>query len=203
MALGIGVEFCAHLVHAFLEEEGTNDDRAAAALGDVGAAVLSGIALTKLVGALSAAARHALYAVGLPALYAVGLTGLYAGSGSAAPALPGRPRTAMPGRPRARPALRCVVTERACRLCRAALCAGVSVLAFARTEVFNVYYFRFYLALVLLGAANGLVLLPVLLSCLGPEPFEHWGWRQQAAWLRRVRLAAAGGGLAASKADVS
>lgn len=50
MALGIGVEFTAHLVHAFMEEEGTPNARAAAALGDVGAAVLSGITLTKLVG---------------------------------------------------------------------------------------------------------------------------------------------------------
>jgi Niemann-Pick C1 protein len=51
MALGIGVEFCAHLVHAFMEEKGGSDDRAAAALGDVGAAVLSGITLTKFAGA--------------------------------------------------------------------------------------------------------------------------------------------------------
>lgn len=50
MSLGIGVEFCAHLVHAFVEERGTSEDRAAAALGDVGAAVLSGITLTKIAG---------------------------------------------------------------------------------------------------------------------------------------------------------
>lgn len=50
MSLGIGVEFCAHLVHAFVEERGSSEDRAAAALGDVGAAVLSGITLTKIAG---------------------------------------------------------------------------------------------------------------------------------------------------------
>lgn len=106
MSLGIGVEFCAHLLHAvgvpraggragglpqgpwhraeclhsqpqptfpgcclgpvglparsppaaphppaqFLEERGSAEARAAAALGDVGAAVLSGITLTKIAG---------------------------------------------------------------------------------------------------------------------------------------------------------
>ncbi|GFR48081.1 hypothetical protein Agub_g9920, partial [Astrephomene gubernaculifera] len=41
---------------------------------------------------------------------------------------------------------------------------GVAVLGFARTQIFEVYYFRLYLALVAAGAAHGLVLLPVLLS---------------------------------------
>lgn len=50
-----------------------------------------------------------------------------------------------------------------------ALTAGVSVLAFASTQIFEVYYFRLYLALVILGAAHGLVLLPVLLSLIGPK----------------------------------
>lgn len=45
---------------------------------------------------------------------------------------------------------------------------GVSVLSFARTQVFEVYFFRLYLALVALGAAHGLVLLPVLLMWIGP-----------------------------------
>jgi Niemann-Pick C1 protein len=44
----------------------------------------------------------------------------------------------------------------------------VCVLAFARTKIFEVYYFRLYMALVLLGAAHGLVLLPVLLALAGP-----------------------------------
>nr|GMD21328.1 Niemann-Pick C1 protein-like [Ipomoea batatas] len=45
---------------------------------------------------------------------------------------------------------------------------GVLVLCFSRTEVFVVYYFQMYLALVLLGFLHGLVFLPVLLSMLGP-----------------------------------
>ena len=43
------------------------------------------------------------------------------------------------------------------------------VLAFARTRIFEIYFFRMYFALVVLGAAHGLVLLPVLLSLVGPR----------------------------------
>ncbi len=53
MAAGIAVEFCAHIVHAFLGAPGARPHRAAAALVAVGASVLSGITLTKLVGARS------------------------------------------------------------------------------------------------------------------------------------------------------
>ena len=51
-----------------------------------------------------------------------------------------------------------------------ALCllAGVLVLAFAKTQIFEVYFFRVYFGLVLLGASHALVLLPVLLSLFGP-----------------------------------
>jgi Niemann-Pick C1 protein len=35
-------------------------------------------------------------------------------------------------------------------------------------QIFEVYYFRLYAALVVLGAAHGLVLLPVLLLLAGP-----------------------------------
>ena len=45
---------------------------------------------------------------------------------------------------------------------------GVSILVFARSPVFNIYYFRMYMAVVLTGAAHGLVLLPVLLATFGP-----------------------------------
>ena len=49
--------------------------------------------------------------------------------------------------------------------------AGVLVLAFSRTQIFQVYFFRMYLALVVLAAGHGLVLLPVLLALAGPPPF--------------------------------
>jgi len=101
MALGIAVEFCAHVVHAFGVAVGSRARRMATALERTGASVLSGITLTKLV--------------------------------------------------------------------------GVAVLAFARTQIFEIYYFRLYLALVVLGAAHGLVLLPVLLSLVGPP-----SWTGQA-----------------------
>lgn len=42
------------------------------------------------------------------------------------------------------------------------------MLAFAKTKIFEVYYFRVYMALVVLGAAHSLVLLPVLLALAGP-----------------------------------
>ncbi|RYP52277.1 hypothetical protein DL768_002489 [Monosporascus sp. mg162] len=44
---------------------------------------------------------------------------------------------------------------------------GVFVLAFTRSKIFEIYYFRVWLALVVFAAAHALVLLPVLLSLLG------------------------------------
>ncbi|KAJ6998981.1 NPC intracellular cholesterol transporter 1-like [Populus alba x Populus x berolinensis] len=89
MSVGIGVEFCVHITHAFSVSCGDRDQRVRDALGTMGASVFSGITLTKLV--------------------------------------------------------------------------GVIVLCFSRTEVFVVYYFQMYLALVLLGFLHGLVFLPVSL----------------------------------------
>ncbi|KAK9271226.1 hypothetical protein L1049_026816 [Liquidambar formosana] len=94
MAVGISVEFCVHITHAFSVNGGDRDQRTKEALGTMGASVFSGITLTKLV--------------------------------------------------------------------------GVIVLCFSRTEVFVVYYFQMYLALVLLGFLHGLIFLPVVLSMFGP-----------------------------------
>ncbi|XP_042489773.1 NPC intracellular cholesterol transporter 1-like [Macadamia integrifolia] len=95
MSIGIAVEFCVHITHAFSVSHGDRAQRTVEALSTMGASVFSGITLTKLV--------------------------------------------------------------------------GVIVLCFARSEVFVVYYFQMYLALVLLGFLHGLVFLPVLLSLCGPH----------------------------------
>lgn len=44
---------------------------------------------------------------------------------------------------------------------------GVAVLDFTRSKIFAIYYFRIWLALVILAAAHALVFLPVLLSLVG------------------------------------
>ena len=45
---------------------------------------------------------------------------------------------------------------------------GVVVLAFAKSTLFKLYYFRMYLFIIILGAINGMMLLPTLLSLIGP-----------------------------------
>jgi|Transcript_36513 Niemann-Pick C1 protein len=49
---------------------------------------------------------------------------------------------------------------------------GIMVLAFAPSTLFRLYYFRMYLIIILLGVFNGLCLLPVLLSWIGPPTDE-------------------------------
>ncbi|KAL5557719.1 hypothetical protein UlMin_033930 [Ulmus minor] len=52
MSVGIAVEFCVHITHAFSVSSGDKDQRMKEALGTMGASVFSGITLTKLVGVI-------------------------------------------------------------------------------------------------------------------------------------------------------
>lgn len=57
-------------------------------------------------------------------------------------------------------------------------CSGVIVLATASSAVFQIYYFRMYFLLLVLGTLHGLIFLPVLLATFGPPPLQ----KQRGGW---------------------
>ncbi|RVX70487.1 hypothetical protein B0A52_05986 [Exophiala mesophila] len=67
---------------------------------------------------------------------------------------------------------------------------GVTVLAFTRSKIFEVYYFRIWLALVILASSHALVFLPVALSFIGGEGYvdpESEGGLEEDLASRRYR----------------
>jgi Niemann-Pick C1 protein len=70
---------------------------------------------------------------------------------------------------------------------------GVFVLAFTRSKIFEIYYFRIWVALVAFAATHALIFLPVLLSFMGGEGYvdpEGEGGLEEDLASRRYRAVA-------------
>ncbi|KAA0163368.1 hypothetical protein FNF27_07942 [Cafeteria roenbergensis] len=66
---------------------------------------------------------------------------------------------------------------------------GVLVLAWAPSQMFRLYYFRMYLAIIIAGAFQGLIVLPALLSLCGPASVHEIDYvRDAKTGARRERL---------------
>jgi len=54
-----------------------------------------------------------------------------------------------------------------------AIFLGILMIAFSPNQYFVIYFFRMYVIMILLGLGNGLVLLPVVLSLIGPRSIRE------------------------------
>jgi Niemann-Pick C1 protein len=64
---------------------------------------------------------------------------------------------------------------------------GVIVLAFTRSKIFEIYYFRIWLGLVIIAASHALIFLPVALSYAGGQGFMPEQDGLETDLLRRSR----------------